>query len=313
MEQAGSPEQKVTQGVRGKVAANAKLDLDHEESVTSVTYTFGFNLDHEEPRNVLRTPRLCDLRGSMLCPSEQSNSLQLAPVSAAVSIPLARLMDLWKPWTASELDFPYLRSPAPQLLLAAALGGCSGAGLAGGPAAGSRRLPAELHGPRPEHPAPAPGACPGSAARLPPGPGVPLGPSARRPGRGPLCSLHVLRGGGGGGESRESTSGKAVQPWVRRKRSSVPKPGCAKKGAGSRRIPRRQMLESAARAECTSVAERFAPCTCGIECACRSAFLISQEMDSLLAMPLQAFPFIKTQLGSAVVSNSAIEDTACRS
>ncbi|EDL81705.1 rCG20915 [Rattus norvegicus] len=36
-------------------------------------------------------------------------------------------------------------------------------------------------------------------------------------------------------------------------------------------------------------------------------------MDSLLAMPLQAFPFIKTQLGSAVVSNSAIEDTACRS
>lgn len=44
-----------------------------------------------------------------------------------------------------------------------------------------------------------------------------------------------------------------------------------------------------------------------------SAFLISQEMDSLLAMPLQAFPFIKTQLGSAVVSNSAIEDTACRS
>lgn len=54
MEQAGSPEQKVTQGVRGKVAANAKLDLDHEESVTSVTYTFGFNLDHEEPRNVLR-------------------------------------------------------------------------------------------------------------------------------------------------------------------------------------------------------------------------------------------------------------------
>lgn len=37
-----------------------------------------------------------------------------------------------------------LRSPAPPLLLAAALGGCGGAGLAGGPAAGSRRLPAEL-------------------------------------------------------------------------------------------------------------------------------------------------------------------------
>lgn len=102
-------------------------------------------------------------------------------------------------YAAREPHFPYLRSPAPQLLLAAALGGCGGAGLAGDPAAGSRRLPAELHRPRPEHPAPAPGACTGSAARLPPGPGVLLGPSARRPGRGPLCSLHVLPGGRGGG------------------------------------------------------------------------------------------------------------------
>lgn len=44
-----------------------------------------------------------------------------------------------------------------------------------------------------------------------------------------------------------------------------------------------------------------------------SAFLISQEMDGLLAMPLQAFPFIETQRGRAVVSNSAIDDAACRS
>lgn len=34
--------------------------------------------------------------GDWLCLSEQSNSLQLAGVSAAVSIPLAQLMDVWK-------------------------------------------------------------------------------------------------------------------------------------------------------------------------------------------------------------------------
>lgn len=76
-------------------------------------------------------------------------------------------------------------------------------------------------------------------------------------------------GAAGEGEPRESTSEKAEPPWVRRKPSSVPKPGCAKKDAGFCRTPRRQMLESAARVESTNVAGRFAPCTCGIECAHR--------------------------------------------
>lgn len=51
---------------------------------------------------------------------------------------------------------------------------------------------------RGRNPGSSPGARPGSAARLPPGPGAPLGPSARRApagprpaARGPVCSPHV--------------------------------------------------------------------------------------------------------------------------
>lgn len=58
----------------------------------------------------------------------------------------------------------------PLLLLAAALGGCGGAGLAGGPAAGSRRLPAELQPIAAGTPAPAPAPARGRRRGSHPGP-----------------------------------------------------------------------------------------------------------------------------------------------
>lgn len=58
----------------------------------------------------------------------------------------------------------------PALLLAAALGGCGGTGVAGGPAAGSRRLPAVLQPNAAGTPAPAPAPARGRRRGCSPGP-----------------------------------------------------------------------------------------------------------------------------------------------